>query len=168
MKAIIPVSNNRTLPCLRPSLLCRLPQLYFNCRAGRQEFGDDAQVLGTVCQEVCDLKRFDQSGSRCAAFLSLERLLAHRTDTFFCSDKSVTAVVIKVLQIWCWRCCRLTILYCCCSQASPYVHQGLAEHKDELGAPLCPCRHYDDKKAEVAQGFWNCPCVPMRERRVRQ
>jgi hypothetical protein len=54
-------------------------------------------------------------------------------------DKSVTAVVI----------------------------QGLAEHKDQLGAPLCPCRHYDDKEAEVAQGFWNCPCVPMRERKVR-
>ena len=44
--------------------------------------------------------------------------------------------------------------------------QGLAAHKDELGAPLCPCRHYDDKKAEVQQGFWNCPCVPMRERKV--
>ena len=34
-----------------------------------------------------------------------------------------------------------------------------------LGAPLCPCRHYEDKEAEAAQGFWNCPCVPMRERR---
>ncbi len=44
--------------------------------------------------------------------------------------------------------------------------QGLAEHKSELGAPLCPCRHYDDKKMEAAQGFWNCPCVPMRERKV--
>ena len=45
--------------------------------------------------------------------------------------------------------------------------QGLAEHKDELGAPLCPCRHYDDKKLEAEQGFWNCPCVPMRERKVQ-
>jgi len=27
-------------------------------------------------------------------------------------------------------------------------------------------RHYDDKPAEAAQGFWNCPCVPMRERYV--
>ena len=63
----------------------------------------------------------------------------NRTGTYFCVDKSVTAVVIK----------------------------GLAEHKDELGAPLCPCRHYDDKAAEAAQGFWNCPCVPMRERKVR-
>ncbi|BDA44948.1 Ferredoxin-thioredoxin reductase catalytic chain, chloroplastic [Coccomyxa sp. Obi] len=62
---------------------------------------------------------------------------ARRTGTYFCVDKSVTAVVIK----------------------------GLAEHKDELGAPLCPCRHYDDKQLEAEQGFWNCPCVPMRERK---
>eukprot|EP00244_Chara_vulgaris_P011817 TRINITY_DN598_c0_g1_i6.p1 TRINITY_DN598_c0_g1~~TRINITY_DN598_c0_g1_i6.p1 ORF type:complete len:242 (-),score=45.86 TRINITY_DN598_c0_g1_i6:890-1615(-) len=62
---------------------------------------------------------------------------AKRTGTYFCVDKSVTAVVIK----------------------------GLAEHKDQLGAPLCPCRHYDDKMAEATQGFWNCPCVPMRERK---
>eukprot|EP00250_Pteridium_aquilinum_P001697 c11901_g1_i1 orf=149-598(+) len=62
---------------------------------------------------------------------------ARRSGTYFCMDKGVTAVVIK----------------------------GLAEHKDSLGAPLCPCRHYDDKPAEVDQGFWNCPCVPMRERK---
>eukprot|EP00899_Mesostigma_viride_P002700 jgi/Mesvir1/12430/Mv00595-RA.1 len=62
---------------------------------------------------------------------------ASRSNTFFCVDKSVTAVVIK----------------------------GLAEHKDTLGAPLCPCRHYDDKQAEAENGYWNCPCVPMRERK---
>ncbi|KMZ56587.1 Ferredoxin-thioredoxin reductase catalytic chain, chloroplastic [Zostera marina] len=62
---------------------------------------------------------------------------ARRSDTFFCVDKSVTSVVIK----------------------------GLADHKTSLGAPLCPCRHYDDKAAEAKQGFWNCPCVPMRERK---
>ncbi|CAL1391978.1 unnamed protein product [Linum trigynum] len=62
---------------------------------------------------------------------------ARRSGTYFCVDKGVTAVVIK----------------------------GLAEHKDSLGAPLCPCRHYDDKAAEAGQGFWNCPCVPMRERK---
>ncbi|AFY38855.1 ferredoxin thioredoxin reductase beta chain [[Leptolyngbya] sp. PCC 7376] len=61
---------------------------------------------------------------------------AKRTDTYFCVDPSVTAVVIE----------------------------GLAKHKEELGAPLCPCRHYEDKEAEVANAFWNCPCVPMRER----
>ncbi|XP_031274684.1 ferredoxin-thioredoxin reductase catalytic chain, chloroplastic [Pistacia vera] len=62
---------------------------------------------------------------------------ARKSGTYFCVDKGVTSVVIK----------------------------GLADHKDSLGAPLCPCRHYDDKTAEAQQGFWNCPCVPMRERK---
>ncbi|MBH8577718.1 ferredoxin--nitrite reductase [Nostocaceae cyanobacterium CENA369] len=62
---------------------------------------------------------------------------AKRTGTYFCSESSVTAVVIE----------------------------GLAKHKDELGAPLCPCRHYEDKEAEVHATYWNCPCVPMRERK---
>ena len=60
---------------------------------------------------------------------------AQRTDTYFCSNLSVTAAVIK----------------------------GLAAHKQELGCPLCPCRHYQDKQAEVKKAYWNCPCVPMRE-----
>lgn len=59
------------------------------------------------------------------------------TGTFFCSDLSVTSVVIE----------------------------GLAKHKDEYGSPLCPCRHYEDKIAEVEAAYWNCPCVPMRERK---
>jgi ferredoxin-thioredoxin reductase catalytic chain len=62
---------------------------------------------------------------------------AKRTETFFCSDLSITAVVIE----------------------------GLARHKSEYGSPLCPCRHYDDKPAEVSLAYWNCPCVPMRERK---
>jgi ferredoxin-thioredoxin reductase catalytic chain len=62
---------------------------------------------------------------------------AQRTDTYFCVDLGVTAVVLE----------------------------GLAKHKDELGAPLCPCRHYEDKVAEAAAAYWNCPCVPMRERK---
>mmetsp|Transcript_71097 Transcript_71097/g.169698 ORF Transcript_71097/g.169698 Transcript_71097/m.169698 type:complete len:214 (+) Transcript_71097:83-724(+) len=58
------------------------------------------------------------------------------TGTKYCEDKSVPAVVIV----------------------------GLALHKETLGAPLCPCRHYEDKEKEVKDGYWNCPCVPMRER----
>lgn len=58
------------------------------------------------------------------------------TDTKLCQDPSVAAVVIK----------------------------GLAEHKVTLGSPLCPCRFYEDKEAEAKDGYWNCPCVPMRER----
>ncbi|KAL6776293.1 FTRC3 [Auxenochlorella protothecoides x Auxenochlorella symbiontica] len=76
-------------------------------------------------------------GKNLEAMRKFSEQYARRTGTYFCSDKSVTAVVIK----------------------------GLAEHKTDYGAPLCPCRHYDDKAAEVAQGFWNCPCVPMRERK---
>lgn len=62
---------------------------------------------------------------------------AKRTDTFFCSELGTTAVVLE----------------------------GLAKNKDELGCPLCPCRYYEDKEAEVASAYWNCPCVPMRERK---
>lgn len=62
---------------------------------------------------------------------------AERTGTFFCTDLSVTSVVIE----------------------------GLAKHKDDYGFPLCPCRHYGDKEKEVKSAYWNCPCVPMRERK---
>nr|YP_010338560.1 ferredoxin-thioredoxin reductase beta subunit [Rhodaphanes brevistipitata]UNJ18510.1 ferredoxin-thioredoxin reductase beta subunit [Rhodaphanes brevistipitata] len=62
---------------------------------------------------------------------------AKRTNTYFCVDSTVTAIVIE----------------------------GLARHKDQYGSPLCPCRHYNDKSIEVAAAYWNCPCVPMRERK---
>lgn len=62
---------------------------------------------------------------------------AKRTGTYFCADLGVTAVVIE----------------------------GLARHKEDLGSPLCPCRHYEDKAAEAKAAYWNCPCVPMRERK---
>jgi ferredoxin-thioredoxin reductase catalytic chain len=62
---------------------------------------------------------------------------AKRTGTYFCADLGVTAVVIE----------------------------GLAKHKEDLGSPLCPCRHYEDKTAEAKAAYWNCPCVPMRERK---
>jgi len=62
---------------------------------------------------------------------------AKSTNTFFCSDLEVTESVIK----------------------------GLANNKEQLGAPLCPCRYYDNKEDEVSLAYWNCPCVPMRERK---
>jgi len=49
------------------------------------------------------------------------------TGTYYCSDKSIPAVVIK----------------------------GLAEHKVTLGTPLCPCRFYEDKEKEAQDGYWN-------------
>jgi ferredoxin-thioredoxin reductase catalytic chain len=62
---------------------------------------------------------------------------AKSTDTFFCSDMEVTESVI----------------------------QGLANNKEKFGAPLCPCRYYDNKEDEISLAYWNCPCVPMRERK---
>ena len=100
-------------------------------------------LLSRVNQRKRVLVRAAQTSDQETTSKSLEIMrkfseqYAKRSGTYFCMDKSVTAVVIK----------------------------GLAEHKDELGAPLCPCRHYDDKQAEADQGFWNCPCVPMRERK---
>lgn len=62
---------------------------------------------------------------------------AKSTNTFFCSDLEVTESVI----------------------------QGLSNNKNEFGAPLCPCRYYDNKEEEISLAYWNCPCVPMRERK---
>uniref|UniRef100_A0A0G4FKQ3 ferredoxin:thioredoxin reductase n=1 Tax=Chromera velia CCMP2878 TaxID=1169474 RepID=A0A0G4FKQ3_9ALVE len=62
---------------------------------------------------------------------------ARVTDTVFCSEPEVTSTVL----------------------------QGLAVNKRELGAPLCPCRSYNDMQAEVKNAYWNCPCVPMQERK---
>jgi ferredoxin-thioredoxin reductase catalytic chain len=70
------------------------------------------------------------------AMVGFSNSYCKNTGTSYCSDLSIPAVVIK----------------------------GLAEHKVTLGAPLCPCRHYEDKEAEAKDGYWNCPCVPMRER----
>lgn len=70
------------------------------------------------------------------AMTAFSNKYTENTNTYYCSDKSIPAVVIK----------------------------GLAEHKVSLGTPLCPCRFYEDKEKEAKEGYWNCPCVPMRER----
>jgi ferredoxin-thioredoxin reductase catalytic chain len=62
---------------------------------------------------------------------------ARTTDTFFCNDLEVTESVIL----------------------------GLSKNKMDYGAPLCPCRYYDNKEEEISLAYWNCPCVPMRERK---
>lgn len=92
------------------------------------------------CRTVCRASDSDNANTQSKSLEVMRKFseqYAKSSGTYFCVEKSVTATVI----------------------------QGLAEHKDQLGAPLCPCRHYDDKVAEAKQGFWNCPCVPMRERK---
>ena len=73
------------------------------------------------------------------------------------ATKAMTAFTNKYLELSCTKLCD--------DKSIPaVVIKGLAEHKVQLGAPLCPCRFYDDKVAEAKDGYWNCPCVPMRER----
>nr|YP_009455815.1 ferredoxin-thioredoxin reductase beta subunit [Dictyopteris divaricata]YP_010205320.1 ferredoxin-thioredoxin reductase beta subunit [Grateloupia livida]AQZ25032.1 ferredoxin-thioredoxin reductase beta subunit [Dictyopteris divaricata]UAV85889.1 ferredoxin-thioredoxin reductase beta subunit [Grateloupia livida] len=60
-----------------------------------------------------------------------------RTNTFFCFDPSITAIVLT----------------------------GLVRHKEKYGVPLCPCRNYFNEEAEVDLNYWICPCVAMRERK---
>ena len=55
--------------------------------------------------------------------------------------------------------------FCCDLDVTESVIQGLSNNKDHFGAPLCPCRYYDNKEDEVSLAYWNCPCVPMRERK---
>jgi ferredoxin-thioredoxin reductase catalytic chain len=42
------------------------------------------------------------------------------------------------------------------------VIRGLARHRNELGRPLCPCRFYPDKQAEIRQRTWICACEDMK------
>lgn len=42
------------------------------------------------------------------------------------------------------------------------VVKGLAANSDSLGRPLCPCRFYPDKQAEVKHRTWICACDDMQ------
>lgn len=42
------------------------------------------------------------------------------------------------------------------------VVNGLASNIDTLGKPLCPCRFYPDKAAEVKHRTWICACDDMQ------
>ncbi len=42
------------------------------------------------------------------------------------------------------------------------IVDGLAFHHETLGKPLCPCRFYPDKQAEIQQRTWICACEDMQ------
>lgn len=48
------------------------------------------------------------------------------------------------------------------AEVTEAVVRGLARHVDELGRPLCPCRFYPDKQAEVQHRTWICACDDMQ------
>ncbi|MBL8168174.1 MAG: ferredoxin:thioredoxin reductase [Acidobacteria bacterium] len=39
---------------------------------------------------------------------------------------------------------------------------GLANHRDTLGKPLCPCRFYPNKQEEIKNRTWICACDDMQ------
>jgi ferredoxin-thioredoxin reductase catalytic chain len=86
---------------------------------------------------MTDKKTTQASDKNLEMMRSFAQKYAKSTGTYFSEDLGVTAVVLE----------------------------GLAKHKDDLGSPLCPCRHYEDKEAEVKAIYWNCPCIPMQERK---
>ncbi|MCH9014220.1 MAG: ferredoxin:thioredoxin reductase [Gemmatimonadetes bacterium] len=50
------------------------------------------------------------------------------------------------------------------SAVTEAVVLGLAQNLDELGRPLCPCRFYPDKKAELERSReWVCSCDEMKK-----
>eukprot|EP00667_Euglena_gracilis_P021782 EG_transcript_24007 len=104
-------------------------------------FGKDISPLMSPLTEVAMVSTTGEGARPDEKTLNKMRSFAEqylkRSDTYLCVDKGVAAAVLT----------------------------GLAVHKAELGSPLCPCRNYEDKQAEANQGYWNCPCVPMRERK---
>jgi ferredoxin-thioredoxin reductase catalytic chain len=92
-------------------------------------------ALAVEKESVVDAEKGKKVEKAVYAMTKFSNSYAKKTDTFFSQDPEITYSVIR----------------------------GLAEHKVELGVPLCPCRFYEDKEASVKDGYWNCPCVPMRE-----
>jgi len=104
--------------------------------AARAAFPRRSAAVTAMADDAKDPEHEEKVNKALKAMVMFSNSYCKNTDTRYCSDPSIPAVVIK----------------------------GLAEHKVMLGAPLCPCRHYEDKEAEAKDGYWNCPCVPMRER----
>lgn len=100
------------------------------------ELNSPPTCLGAKDENMTDEEKEIAMDKALKAMTAFSNKYCENTGTKYCSDLSVPAVVIK----------------------------GLAEHKVTLGTPLCPCRFYEDKEKEAKEGYWNCPCVPMRER----
>jgi hypothetical protein len=94
-----------------------------------QRYKQKAPALNLKDDDMSEEEREIAIDKALKAMTSFSNKYINNTNTKYCSDLSIPAVVIK----------------------------GLAEHKVTLGAPLCPCRYYEDKEKEAKDGFWNCP-----------
>ena len=81
-------------------------------------------------------------------------------------DNTIDPKIIGAMQVFAENYAKTTnTFFCVDSEVTDSVILGLSKNKDTYGAPLCPCRYYDDKIDEISLAYWNCPCVPMRERK---
>ena len=82
------------------------------------------------------------------------------------NENNIDAKIIDAMQLFAKNYAKTTNTYFCIdSEVTDSVILGLSKNKEFFGAPLCPCRYYDDKADEISLAYWNCPCVPMRERK---
>lgn len=81
-------------------------------------------------------------------------------------DNAIHVNLIDAMQLFAKNYAKTTNTYFCIDpEVTDSVILGLSKNKLLFGAPLCPCRYYDDKMDEISLAYWNCPCVPMRERK---
>lgn len=111
-------------------------QAFNHNKQQQQQRHDQYTKLNLKDQNLTEEERAIKLEKATKAMTAFSNKYTKNKGTTYCKDLSIPAVVIK----------------------------GLAEHKVSLGTPLCPCRYYEDKEKEAKDGFWNCPCVPMRER----
>jgi ferredoxin-thioredoxin reductase catalytic chain len=79
---------------------------------------------------------------------------------------AINAKVVESMRLFAESYAKSTDTYLCVDlDVTESVIQGLSKNKQLFGAPLCPCRYYDNKEDEISLAYWNCPCVPMRERK---
>lgn len=74
------------------------------------------------------------------------------------SEKSVTRIR-KFVEAYCKKSGTTTHPD---PEVTEAVELGLAQHLDDLGRPLCPCRFYPDKTEEVKHRTWICACDDMQ------
>lgn len=82
------------------------------------------------------------------------------------TTNSIDSKIIDAMQLFAENYAKTTnTFFCIDAEVTDSVILGLSKNKEQFGAPLCPCRYYDDKLDEISLAYWNCPCVPMRERK---
>jgi ferredoxin-thioredoxin reductase catalytic chain len=74
------------------------------------------------------------------------------------SDKSLERIR-KFVQAYCEKSGTVTHPM---AEVLEGVVLGLAANLDEVGRPLCPCRFYPDKRAEITHRTWICACDDMQ------